>query len=90
VKLHVKAMALAAGVMWGLALLLVGLANLVWEGYGVDFLKLAASIYPGYSGAASLWQVIVATLYGLVDGAIAGAVLAWLYNLCVPPAAAGH
>lgn len=81
-KLNVKAMALAAGVLWGLALLLVGLANLVWEGYGVDFLELAASVYPGYTGAASLWQVIVGTLYGLVDGAIAGAVLAWLYNLC--------
>jgi hypothetical protein len=84
VKLNVKAMALAAGLLWGLALLLVGLANLVWEGYGEDFLELVASVYPGYSGAASLWQVIVATLYGLVDGAVAGAVLAWLYNLLVP------
>lgn len=86
-RLNVKAMALAAGLLWGLALLLVGLANLVWEGYGGDFLELAASVYPGYSGAASLWQVLVATLYGLVDGAIGGAVLAWVYNLFVPRAA---
>jgi hypothetical protein len=44
------------------------------------FLQLAASIYPGYRGGASFGQVIIGTLYGLVDGAIGGAIFAWLHN----------
>jgi hypothetical protein len=39
-----------------------------------------ASVYPGYTGEPSFGQVIVGTLYGLVDGAIGGALIAWLYN----------
>lgn len=39
-----------------------------------------ASVYPGYTGESTFGQVIVGTLYGLVDGAIAGGLLAWLYN----------
>lgn len=86
-RLNVKAMGLALGLLWGAAMLIVGLANMVWEGYAQAFVDLMASVYPGYHGTASLWQVSVATLYGLVDGAIGGAVLAWVYNLFVPRAA---
>lgn len=79
-KLNVPAFALTAGLLWGGAVLLVALANLAWPGYGRAFLDLAASLYPGYhpggAGAA-----VVGGLYGLVDGAIGGAVFAWLYNL---------
>lgn len=80
-KLDVKAMAISLGLIWGvLAIFLVGLANMIWPGYGQAFLDLTASIYPGYKATASFGQVIVGMLYGLVDGAIAGALLAWLYN----------
>ncbi len=41
-----------------------------------------ASLYPGYTATASFGQVLVGTLYGVVDGAAAGAVFAWLYNFC--------
>jgi hypothetical protein len=44
------------------------------------FLQLAASIYPGYKASAGFGQVIIGTLYGLVDGAIGGAIFAWLHN----------
>ena len=37
-------------------------------------------VYPGYKATASLVQVIIGTLYGLLDGAIAGTIFAWLYN----------
>ena len=80
--LNVKAMALAFGLLWGAAVLLVGLANMIWPGYGQAFLDLCASIYPGYSPGSGIGSVIVGALYGLVDGIIGGAVLAWLYNLC--------
>lgn len=77
---NIRALALAIGVFWGGAVFITGVANLIWPGYGSMFLQLLASIYPGYSGAPTFGQVIIGTLYGLVDGAIGGAVFAWLYN----------
>ncbi len=80
-KLDVKGMAITLGLVWGVAVLVVGIANLIWPNYGQAFLELVASIYPGYTAGASVGQLIVGTLYGLVDGAVGGAVIAWLYNL---------
>lgn len=80
-RLNVTALALTAGLFWGGAVLLVALANLVWPDYGRAFLDLCASIYPGYRPGAGMGSVITGTLYGLVDGAIGGALFAWLYNL---------
>jgi len=79
-KLNITAFALTAGLLWGGAVFLVALANLVWAGYGDAFLELAASLYPGYQ-PGGFGAAVVAGLYGLVDGAIGGAVFAWLYNL---------
>jgi hypothetical protein len=87
-KLNIKALALTAGILWALALLLVGAANLIWSGYGVAFIQLMASIYPGYHAAGSIGDLIVGTLYALVDGAICGLVFAWLYNFFVGKRAA--
>ena len=39
-----------------------------------------ASVYPGYDAAASIGQVMLMTVYGLVDGAVAGLIFGWLYN----------
>jgi len=80
-KLSVRGMAAAFALLWGiLAMFLVGLGNLIWPAYGREFLQVMASVYPGYHATASLGQVIVGTLYGVVDGAVAGAIFAWLYN----------
>ena len=79
-KLDVKATALTIGLLWAAAMFLCGVANLIWDGYGEDFLDVMASVYPGYDATASFGQVIIGTLYGLVDGAVGGAVVAWLYN----------
>lgn len=80
-RLHVTAFSLTAGLIWGAAMLLVTLANLIWPNYGHAFLELAASIYPGYHPGSGIVSVISGTLYGLVDGAIGGALFAWVYNL---------
>lgn len=82
-KLNLKALVLTAGILWALAVLLVGILNLISSGYGVAFLKLIASIYPGYHASGSFGDLIVGTLYALVDGAICGLVFGWLYNLFV-------
>jgi hypothetical protein len=79
-RLHVRALALTAGIVWGGAVLLVALANTIWPNYGLGFLGLAASIYPGYHPAPGIVPAVTGGLYGLVDGAIGGAIFAWLYN----------
>ena len=71
---------LTAGLLWGAAILIVASANLIWPGYGRAFLELAASVYPGYQPSSGIGSVLTGTFYGLVDGTIAGAVFAWLYN----------
>ena len=86
-RFSVTALALTLGVFWGAAILIVALANLIWPSYGRAFLDLAASIYPGYRPGSGLGSVITGTLYALVDGAVAGAVIAWLYNMVAKPRA---
>lgn len=79
-KLDVRALAFAAAIVWGACMFVVTVANLLWPTYGTAFLQAMASVYPGYVGERSVGQAIVGTLYALVDGGIAGALLAWLYN----------
>ena len=58
----------------------IGHANLIWPSYGVAFLQLVDSIYPGYHVGQGLGSAIVGTLYAILDGAVGGLVLAWVYN----------
>ncbi|MCH9014694.1 MAG: hypothetical protein IH877_03265 [Gemmatimonadetes bacterium] len=79
--LNIKALSVTAAVLWGGSLFLVGVVNQIFANYGEAWLSLAASIYPGYDGPTGFGSIIVVTLYGLLDGAVGGAVFAWLYNL---------
>ena len=79
-QFNLKALSLVAGIFTAAAVLIVGLVNLGWSGYGAAFLKMMASIYPGYDAAGTLGDLIVGTLYGLVDGLVFGWVFGWLYN----------
>lgn len=80
-KLDVKATALTGAIVWGgLAIFLTGLGNLLWSGYGQGFLDAVASLYPGYHATPSVGQVVVGSLYGVLDGAVVGALVAWVYN----------
>jgi hypothetical protein len=79
-KLSVKAMTLTLAFVWGAAIFIVGVANLIWSGYAAGFLKLLASIYPGYQASGTFGDVVVGTLYAVVDGGVFGLVLAWFYN----------
>ena len=83
-KINIKALSLTIAIVWGGSILLIGLANLIWIGYGANFLEVAYSIYPGYRGPSSFGQVIVGTLYGVVDGFVGGLIIGWLYNLFIP------
>ena len=79
-----KALALTAGILWAACVFLVGIGNLIWPSYGVAFLEIPRSIYPGFASTTGFLGVVVGSLYALVDGAIAGAVFAWLYNRLRP------
>jgi len=46
-KLSLKAVAMTAGLLWAGCILLVGIANLANPQYGMGFLALMSSIYPG-------------------------------------------
>jgi len=80
-KLNVKGFGLTLGLVWGGGVLLVGVANIVASGYGKAFLDVMASVYPGFHATGTFGDAIVGGLYGLVDGGIGGAVMAWLYNV---------
>ena len=84
-RINVKAAALTVSVVWGvLGMFATGVGNLIVPGYGQALLDVMASVYPGYAATPTVGQVIVGTLYGLLDGAIVGAVFAWLYNILAP------
>jgi hypothetical protein len=79
-KLNIRALAFAIGILWGCAVFLVGIANLIWPGYGVAFLKLLASVYPGYHATGSFGDLIVGVFYALFDGVVGSLIFGWLYN----------
>jgi hypothetical protein len=79
-RLSLKATAIAAGLLWGGAILLVGLMNLVDPRYGLNFIQMTSSVYPWFHPVRHLTNVIVGTADGLIDGAIAGLIFALLYN----------
>ena len=83
-RLSVKSLMIACGLLWGGAVLFAGLLNLAAASYGVEFLKLVSSVYPGFHASRKFVDVLVGAGYGLLDGAIAGLILAWLYNLFAP------
>jgi ABC-type phosphate transport system permease subunit len=80
-KLNVKALALTTGLLWGGAMFVTGLANLIWSTYAVKFLEVIASVYPGYHANGTFIDLIVGTLYALIDGAVVGLIFGWLYNV---------
>ncbi|MGP8225534.1 MAG: hypothetical protein ACLQGT_05200 [Terracidiphilus sp.] len=87
-RISVKAMAFALGLLWGGGVAFAALAHLAFPSYGIGFLEFVSSIYPGFHGARNFGDAMLGTVYGLFDGAIGGLIFAWLYNLLAAPAAA--
>lgn len=76
-KLDVKALGLAFGIVWGVALLLMGIAAMLFS-YGDRFVKALGSIYCGYK--ATVLGSLIGGIWGFVDAGICGVAIAWLYN----------
>ncbi len=79
-KLNVKALALASGLIWGL-----GLFGLTWwviafEGAeAAEYTTMIGRVYRGFSFTAA--GSFIGLAWGFADGLIGGAIFAWLYNL---------
>ncbi len=76
-KLDVKAFAITCGLLMGLGLFLATWWIIILDGSS-DRMTFIGQIYRGYglNGMGSL----IGLVWGVVDGAIGGAIFAWLYN----------
>jgi hypothetical protein len=81
-RLSMKGMIVASGLLWGGGILFVGLLNLAMPSYGTNFLQMISSVYPWFHASRTFGDVIIGTIDGIVDGATAGFLFAWLYNSC--------
>ena len=79
-KLSIKGLAISAAIIWGAALLILGSANLMFPGYGANFLEVIGSVYPGYHPGTGISSVVIGSLYGIIDAGICATIFAWLYN----------
>ena len=77
-KLNVKAFALTCGLVWGLGLMLLTWWIMLFEGATGDVTFLGR-LYRGYN--ISFTGSIIGLVWAFFDGAIGGAIFAWLYNL---------
>lgn len=82
-KFNIAAAAIAGGVGFVIALGIAGIINMFVEGYGIAFLDIMASVYPGYKASGTIGDLIIGCFYAATDGIIAGGGLALLYNLAL-------
>jgi len=76
-KLDVKAFALTCGLMWGIGLLLITWWVILWDGPN-HTVTLIGRVYRGYD--LTWLGSFIGAGWALVDGAVGGAIFAWLYN----------
>jgi hypothetical protein len=79
-KLCVCAFAATSSAIWGVGFLIVGLLNRFFPPYGIWFLEVVESVYPGYHAGWGLKNLAIGFLWALLDGFVAGGLLAWVYN----------
>jgi hypothetical protein len=81
-KLSVKGLALASGILWGASVFLATLW-LLMRGYDGRLIAQLDHFYVGYS--YSVAGAFVGLAWGFVDGAVCGAAFGWLYNTLARP-----
>ncbi len=76
-KLNVKALAVALGVLWSVCMLFAGWGSMF--GWGGKLVEVMASVYIGYT--PTFWGALIGAMWGFIDGAIGGAIIAFVYNI---------
>jgi ABC-type phosphate transport system permease subunit len=82
-RVSLKAITMSSAILWALAMLLVGLIHMAAHSYGGEFLRLMSSVYPGADTAPTIGRVLLGTVYGFIDGAVAGCLFGLLYDFFV-------
>ena len=77
-RLNVKAFAITCALMWGLGLFLITWWIILLDGASGEAVFISR-VYRGY--AISPFGSVIGMAWALVDGAVGGAIFAWLYNL---------
>ncbi len=85
-KLNVKAIALAAGIVWG-AVVFIFAWWAAFYGPALDVVNFMGHFYLGY--AAGLLGSLIGFVWGFLDAGIGGLIFAWLYNRLADKFAAG-
>ena len=80
-KLDIKALALTFGILWGLGVFVMTWWIILTGGAGAAP-SLLERVYIGYH--ITPLGSVVGLVWALVDGAICGALVAWLYNKLAP------
>jgi hypothetical protein len=86
--ISLKAICLSCAILWGSAVLMVGLIHMAAPSYGGEFLRLISSVYPGADSLPTFGRVLLGTIYGFADGAICGLLFGWLYRILARSAGA--
>ena len=76
-KMSVIGLALGFGIYWGLSQVVAGWTSMF--NWGNAYVSTMSSIYIGYE--PSFIGGIIGGIWGFADGFIAGAVVAWFYNM---------
>jgi hypothetical protein len=76
-RLNVKAFAIAGGLLWGIYMLMIGWAAWLFN-WGTAFVATMSSIYIGFR--PTFLGGVIGAVWGFFDGAVAGAIIAWVYN----------
>lgn len=75
--LNAKALALSAGIVWGLTVFSTTLLA-VATGFGTKLMEVYGSVHPGY--AITVAGAFVGLVYAFACAAAGAYVLVWLYN----------
>jgi hypothetical protein len=76
-KLDLKAFGLSFGIVWGFAMLSLGLINMGCN-WGSGIVESMSTLYIGYK--ATVLGSVIGGIWGFFDAGIGGVVVAWLYN----------
>jgi len=79
-KLSVCGLALTLGILWAVSFLFVGMINRFEPRYAPLFLETIQGLYPGYIAGYGLKNLSIGVIWAFIDGAVGGALLAWIYN----------
>ena len=79
-RLSVKAMTIAAGLLWGGPSLSRGSCIGWTQATPVSFLGMTSSVCPGFHSAGTTGSLAIGPVEALIDGGISGLALSLLYN----------